>query len=267
MDNILAEIIRHKRQEVNLCKSIVKPKEILRKAKALNRFKPPKSLRKALIEAPGMGLIAEIKKASPSKGILCENFNPEAMARAYTQAGASALSVLTDGRFFGGSLNDFAVVRRTTNLPLLRKEFMIDPYQIFEARAMGADAILLIVAALKREELLRFQEIANELGMEALVEVHDEEEMEIALEIGSTLIGINNRNLKTFQTDINTTIRLADKALAQGVTLVSESGIKTSDEVACLKTEGIHGILVGEALVTAPSLEEEVKGLLAKVVS
>ena len=160
-------------------------------------------------------VIAEVKKASPSKGLIRPDFDPESIARAYEAAGASAISVLTDEKFFQGSLDYLVTVKKTVSLPVLRKDFIISEYQIFEARAAGADAILLIVAALDRERLAALMQRAGELGMQCLVEVHDEREMEIALDVGATLIGINNRNLQTFEVSLETTARLLPMAQAQ----------------------------------------------------
>lgn len=193
-------------------------------------------------------LIAEVKKASPSKGIIRPDFDPAAIARAYEEAGASAISVLTDEKYFQGSLEDLKAVRRAVSLPILQKDFFVDPYQVCEARAAGADAILLIVAALPAPELREMFVLADQLGMNALVEVHTSEELQVALDMGARIIGINNRDLQTFETKLETTLELAPKVPADRV-LVSESGIFTRADVEKLMSVGVDAVLVGEALM------------------
>jgi indole-3-glycerol phosphate synthase len=195
-------------------------------------------------------LIAEVKHASPSKGVLIEPFDPVAIARDYAAGGAAALSVLTDRAFFKGSLADLVAVRAAVDLPIIRKDFVIDPFQLVEARAAGADAALLIVGILDDGLLREMYALAQSLGLAALVEVHDAEEMERAARLNPTLIGINNRDLRTFKTDLQTTVRLA-KLAPPGVTLVAESGIFTADHVRMMADAGAHAILVGESLITA----------------
>ncbi|HEY1490720.1 MAG TPA: indole-3-glycerol phosphate synthase TrpC, partial [Verrucomicrobiae bacterium] len=201
-----------------------------------------------------IGLIAEVKKASPSAGIICENFDQVKIAREYEAAGASCLSVLTDEKFFQGSLDYLRQIRAAVKLPLLRKDFIIDERQILEAIEWGADAILLIVAILTEEQLAKFHSLATEAGLAVLVEVHDEEELERALKISPALIGVNNRNLKTFKVDLATTERLATKLFSPAASrpsplLVAESGIHTHADVERLKKCGAGAILVGESLV------------------
>jgi indole-3-glycerol phosphate synthase len=193
-------------------------------------------------------VIAEIKRKSPSKGEIRRDFDPVAIARAYTAAGAAAISVLTDEPYFGGSLAVLEAVRAVTPLPLLRKDFVVDAYQIDEARVAGADAILLIVAALSPDELAGFAKHAADLGLEALVEVHDGAEMELALASGVPLIGINNRDLRTFHTDLAVTERLAPRASGRAV-VVAESGIFCPADVQRLARSGARGYLVGESLM------------------
>ncbi|MFA0781738.1 indole-3-glycerol phosphate synthase TrpC [Fervidibacter sacchari] len=206
-------------------------------------------------------LIAELKKASPSKGIFRGDFDAEKILLAYEQSPASALSILTDEKFFLGSLDNLALARRVTTKPLLRKDFIIDPYQLYEARVYGADAVLLIVAALDNAELRDLLNLARELGMDALIEVHTETELERAIEAGAKLIGINNRNLQTFEVDLSTTLRLR-KLIPNSCVVVSESGIETREHVKALEDAGVDAILVGEALIRSDNPKAKAKELL-----
>ena len=210
-----------------------------------------------------MALIAEVKKASPSAGVICPNFDPVRIARAYEAAGANCLSVLTDEKFFQGSLDYLRQIRAAVKLPLLRKDFIIDERQILEAVEWGADAILLIAAILTDEQLARFHALATGAGLAALVEVHDEAELERALKISPALIGVNNRNLKTFKVDLATTERLAE-ILFRGASplLVAESGIHTRADVERLRRCGARAILVGESLVKQGDIGAKVRELL-----
>lgn len=199
-----------------------------------------------------IGLIAEVKKASPSAGILCPDFDAVRIARKYEQAGASCLSILTDEKFFQGSLEYLRAIREAVSLPLLRKDFIIDERQLLEAIEWGADAILLIVAILTEDQLLHFHALANTAGLAALVEVHDEEELDRAVRCGARLIGINNRNLKTFHVDLGTTERLAKRLVdSSRYLLVAESGIHTRADVERVHRAGARAILVGESLMKA----------------
>ena len=205
------------------------------------------------IRKPGrVNIIAEVKRRSPSKGLLCPNFDHIALAKTYTQAGAAAISVLTDSEFFGGHRQYLAEIRQVTPLPLLRKDFIIHPYQIYQSRLLGADAVLLIVAALEDDLLSELYTLTQKLGLTALVEVHDEPELRRTLAVGATLIGINNRNLSTFVTDIDTTFKLRRLIPESGVTVVSESGIKSSTDMVEMSQHQVDAVLVGETLVTAP---------------
>jgi len=195
-------------------------------------------------------VIAEIKKASPSKGVIREDFDPEAIARSYEAGGATCLSVLTDQDFFQGSTEYLKQARAATSLPVIRKDFIIDPYQVYEARAMGADCILLIVAALDDETLLRLIELAHRLGMDVLVEVHDREELLRALNYPVKLLGINNRNLRSFEVSLNTTLELLE-LIPEERTVVTESAIHTPDDVKLMREHGVHAFLVGEAFMRA----------------
>jgi indole-3-glycerol phosphate synthase len=210
-----------------------------------------------------IGLIAEVKKASPSKGVICPDFDPVRIAREYEAAGASCLSVLTDEKFFQGSLDYLRAIRQAVKLPLLRKDFIIDERQILEAIEWGADAILLIVAILDDARLKRFHDLAVEAGLTVLVEVHDEEEMDRALAIGAVLIGVNNRNLKDFVVDLAVTERLAAKVSKEHL-LVAESGIVTRADVDRLKTCGSRAILVGESLMRSGDIGAAVGALIRR---
>ena len=206
-----------------------------------------------------VSLIAEVKKASPSKGVLIENFDPVQLGMIYAENGAVAISVLTDVDFFQGNLAYLQQVRAAVDVPVLRKDFIIDTYQIYEGRAAGADAILLIVAALEDQQMADLYAQILELGMSALVEVHNEAEMERALRLGATLIGVNNRDLKTFDVDLNTTQRLAS-TMPDDVTLVAESGIRDAEDVAHMGQIGAHAVLVGESLVNAQHIGGDLAG-------
>jgi indole-3-glycerol phosphate synthase len=217
----------------------------------------------AALRRPGVSLIAEIKRASPSKGPLCPDLDPVALAGEYERGGASAISVLTDEHFFQGSLEDLRAVRQSVGLPVLRKDFTIDPYQVYQARAAGADAILLIVAALDDEALHLLHRLAAELGLAALVEVHSAAELVRALKVGPAIVGVNNRDLQTFEVSLDTTARLRPLVPA-GVALVSESGVHSRSDVARLETLGVDAILVGEALVRAPDARDKIQELIAR---
>lgn len=212
----------------------------------------------AALHKPTVALIAEVKKASPSKGVLLENFDPLALARNYAANGASAISVLTDETFFQGHLDDLRAVRAAVPVPCLRKEFVIDPYQVYQARAAGADALLLIVMALADAQLRDFIQLIAELGMTALVEVHDEQELARALAAGARVVGVNNRNLKTFAVDLATTQRVA-RLCPPDVTLVAESGITTPADIAQMAAWGAAAVLVGETLVKSSHIDETVR--------
>lgn len=260
---ILTKILAHKAEELARQKSKVPLRELERRAA---RAPDPRDLVPVLRRPPATALIAEVKKASPSRGVLIDPFDHLALARAYIAAGAAAISVLTDVRFFQGSLKYLEAIRQLPAVPpVLRKDFIIDPYQIVEARAYGADAVLLIVAAIASDERLEdMLLLAQHMGMEALVEVHTEVELRRALAIGATVVGVNNRDLHRFETDLETTARLA-RLLPMGRTrpvLVSESGIFTPEHVALVRSYGADAVLVGEALVTAPDIEGQARALV-----
>lgn len=211
---------------------------------------PPRGFLRTLVEAPSVAIIAEAKKASPSKGVIQPDFDPVRIARNYRDGGAHCLSVLTDVDFFQGSLDYIPLVREAVALPVLRKDFIIDPLQIKEARAVGADAILLIAAILDVEQLRDFRLLAESLGMDVLVEVHDERELDDALQAESRLIGINNRNLNDFSVSLETTFRLLPM-IPRGIPVVSESGIATAADMHRLREAGVKAALIGESLMRA----------------
>ncbi len=250
-ENFLTTIIERKRIRLEQVRA-ERPIELVRaQAMEIRSRSQPHLFRSALQSDGKFKVIAEIKRASPSKGVIKEVFEPTEIARAYERGGAAALSVLTEEDYFLGSLDDLRSVRAASSLPILRKDFMIDEYQIFETAAAGADALLLIVAALDDSELSRFREIAEaELGLDALVEVHTAEEMRRAKCAGATLIGVNNRNLSSLEVSLNTSIELAPKAPANAI-LVSESGLRSIDDLKRLQQVGYQGFLIGEALMRA----------------
>jgi indole-3-glycerol phosphate synthase len=254
---ILDEIIHRKRDEVAQLK-LACPAECVQAEATL--APPPRDLVAAL-RAPGVSLIAEAKKASPSKGLIREDFDAVALAREYEAHGAAAISVLTDEHFFQGNLDYLRAVCRNVGLPVLRKDFVLDPYQVYEARAAGADAVLLIVAALDDGDLAALHRLVQQLGMTALVEVHDETELERALKIGPQVVGVNNRNLHTFEVDLETTARLR-ALIPADVVLVSESGVHIRADVARLAAIGADAMLVGEALVRAADVGYKVRQLV-----
>jgi indole-3-glycerol phosphate synthase len=244
--SFLAEILEHKRRELTLARERQPGDALARRARRL--AEAPRGFRRALESGERPRVIAEIKRRSPSRGEIRPDFDAVACARAYASAGAAAISVLTDARYFGGSLELLAQVRDAVSLPLLRKDFIVDAYQVDEARVHGADAVLLIAAALDGSALKGLAAHAEALGLDALVEVHDERELEAALAAGADLIGINNRDLRTFEVDLGVTERLAGK-LPEGCIGVAESGIFTPRDWERLEAAGAHAFLVGEALM------------------
>ena len=250
MSNILEQILATKREEIDLRRTLVPEQQLLDKmADGHTPLGFVSALqRRASEQKPGV--IAEIKKASPSKGVIRADFNPAAIATSYATANATCLSILTDEQYFQGHDDFLREVRQVVTLPLLRKDFTIDAYQVYEARAMGADCILLIVSALKPADLRDLYALAQSVGLDVLIEVHDAEELAIALALGPDLIGINNRNLKTFNTNLETTIDLLSN-IPSDVVVVTESGISTVADVSRMQANNVHCFLVGEAFMRA----------------
>ncbi len=248
--DILQRIIARKREEIAE-RSTHAPLALLEKQAA--DAQAPRGFVASIqrkIAAGDAAVIAEAKKASPSKGLIREDFDPAAIAKSYEKGGAACISVLTDKDYFQGSEAYLQQARAASSLPVIRKDFIVDPYQVFEARAINADCILLIVAALEQPALRQLAALAGELGMDVLVEVHDENEMQRALALKLPLIGVNNRNLRTFDTSLDTTLRLKDMAPDDCV-IVTESGIHTPDDVRLMRDNGVHAFLVGEAFMRA----------------
>ncbi len=251
MTDILTRIVRHKAEEVAARAQRV-PMAVLRERSTAQA--PPRGFLAALenrIRDKRPAVIAEIKKASPSRGVIREDYDPGAIAASYARGGATCLSVLTDEQFFQGADEHLGTARGNCTLPVLRKDFMIDPYQIWESRAIGADCVLLIVAALGDAQLVDLSGLALDLGMDVLVEVHDREELERALALRLPLIGINNRDLRTFETSLDTTLELVGD-MPEDHVVVTESGILRREDVLLMQEHGIHGFLVGEAFMRAP---------------
>ena len=260
--DFLTKIIETKRQEVE------KARKVMPESRLVAKVRPSEDRRSFLAKLavpgpPGANIIAEIKRASPSRGDIRLDLDAERQARSYERAGAAAISVLTDQAFFRARPDDLQKVRGAVNLPVLRKDFIILPYQIYQTAAMGADAVLIIVRALSREMLKDLLDLCRDVGLDALVEVHSEEEMVVATRAGARLIGINNRDLSSFQTDIQTSMRLA-RQIQEGQIAVAESGIHERRQVESLLTAGIWNFLVGESLVRAPDPKVFLRELLGQ---
>jgi indole-3-glycerol phosphate synthase len=258
MPDILTDIFRSKMERVSQAMQRTSLADL--KAAAARRIQT-RSFADALV-ANDINIIAEVKKASPSKGIIREDFDPVAIAHEYANNGAAAISVLTEQDFFQGSLEYLRAIRAAVPMiPLLRKDFIFDPYQVYESAAAGADALLLIVAMLNDETLSELLSLTNEVGLDALVEVHNEAEMKRATAVGAKIIGVNNRDLKTFVTTLDTSVRLATLAPADAL-LISESGIETPMDIEKLQQSGFKAFLIGESLMRAPSPGEALGNLL-----
>jgi indole-3-glycerol phosphate synthase len=254
---ILDKIVADKRGEIKLAKRKM-PLAVLEERIAQQQ---PLNFAGAL-RGNGLKLIAEVKKASPSRGVLCPDFKPVEIAQTYAQNGAAAISVLTEEKHFQGSLEYLAAIREKVNIPLLRKDFIFDEYQIYESVAYGADAILLIAAILEKETLEEFLKLGESLKLGCLVEVHNEDELFQAMLAGAEIIGINNRDLNTFKVDTNTTRRLRMLIPAENI-VVSESGINNKDDIKKMKECRVNAVLVGEALMTAKDIPAKMKELMA----
>jgi indole-3-glycerol phosphate synthase len=253
---ILDKIVKDKKPEVARIRREVPLWALKERAAARKPLDFAASLR-----GEGLKLIAEVKKASPSKGLLCPDFNPVELAQTYERNGAAAISVLTESNYFQGSLDYLESIRRAVNIPLLRKDFIFDEYQVYESAAYGADAVLLITAILEKQKLKSLISLCKELCLSALVEVHNEEELLAAMQSFAEIIGINNRNLDDFKTDIDTTRRLR-LLIPDGHIIVSESGIGTAADIQKIKVCNVNAVLVGEALVTAGNIPAKMKELL-----
>lgn len=251
MNDILAKILDIKKVEIATARQMRSEADMLREAKSRKDLRGFARAIEEKIAQGKPGVIAEVKKASPSKGVIRENFNPVEIATSYAAHGAACLSVLTDVQFFQGSYDYLRQARAACTLPVLRKDFMIDPYQIVHARAIGADCILLIAAALSAQQLREFEAVASELGMDVLVEVHNRAELDIALELNTSLVGINNRNLRSFETSLQTTLDLL-AVVPEGKRVITESGILTTDDVKLMRDNKVDAFLVGEAFMRAP---------------
>ena len=268
--HILEEIVWHKKQEVAKMRQEM---PLIAIQDQLTTAPPVRDFLLALQQSPNQpSLIAEVKKASPSRGLIRSDFDPIAIAQAYERGGASCLSVLTDEKFFSGSFNNLRTIRQHVALPLLCKEFIIDLYQIYLARTVGADAVLLIAAILSDEELQDFVRVIHDLGMKALVEVHTLAELDRVLKLDDIrLVGINNRNLQDFTVDLGITQELLAQRQAQlrsfGITVVSESGLFTKDDLSLVALVGVRAVLVGESLIKQPDIEEAVHTLIQGVSS
>lgn len=256
--NKLEEIVAYKRQQLQQLKA---QQPLARLERMLKECAPRRPLRAGICRPGSLGLIAEIKRSSPSAGAIRAGAQAVEMARVYQQAGAQAISVLTDEKFFQGSLKDLTAVKQKVNLPVLRKDFLLEEYSVVEAAAAGADAVLLIGSLLKRPLLKRMLRLAGDMGLEALVEVHTEPEVAEVLEAGAQLLGINNRDLHSFQVDLATTERLMKRIPSDRVT-VSESGLKSRPDVEYVQSKGVAAVLIGEELMQAADPGRRIKELM-----
>ena len=259
-EDILSRIVRDKMIEVQVAKERRPEKQLIEQAMSMSNRRPFAD--KLAVPGPhGVNIIAEIKRASPSKGIIRAGLDPAQYARKYTAGGAAALSVLTDEKYFKGNADDLAQARRSTLIPVLRKDFIVSAYQIYESCVIGADAVLLIVRILSEQQLRDYLALCGEVGIDALVEVHSEKEFDIAALAGACLIGVNNRDLDTFKTDIMTCIRLAGRFEPQHIG-VAESGIRNRADIEKITAAGIHNFLIGESLVRADNTEGFLENLI-----
>jgi indole-3-glycerol phosphate synthase len=256
---ILEKIIGHKLIEVEESKKALPFSTLVER---VEKTSEPLDFLKAVNPNGSLRIIAEVKHASPSKGIFREDFDPVEIARSYERGGAAALSVLTDEKFFKGSLTYLKDIRQAVDIPLLRKDFTVDPYQVFEARLYGADAILLIAAALEQHTMKELLDLAHSLGLNAIVEVHDDSELDRALDVGSRIIGINNRDLRTFEVDLTVSTRLAGR-IPGDIVVVAESGIGSPEDIGKLRGGGVHVFLIGETFMRAPDPGVELQKLIS----
>ena len=259
---MLDKIVSYKLEQVKEKKAKVSYQSLERNIASLKET--CKNFHSALRQENRVALIGEVKKASPSKGIIRKDFNPIEIATTYTEAGVDAISVITDDKFFMGSLNNLKSIRQVTDLPLLRKDFIVDRYQILEARAGGADAVLLIAAILEKSQLKDYIQLAQDLGISALVEVHSEKELREVLQLPVKIIGINNRNLKTFETDLETTLKLKGLITDKNITVISESGIRGFEDVVRLQENKVNAMLVGETLMQNSDIRLAISSLTGR---
>jgi indole-3-glycerol phosphate synthase len=262
MSTILNEIVAAKKKELEVTRKALPLSDL---EKTISGLPPVRDFRAALQNGPGSSIkiIAEVKKASPSKGILCRDFNPVQIALDYQDCGAAALSVLTETKYFLGSLEYLQKIKESTAIPVLRKDFIFDPYQVHEARARGADAILLIAAMLDCGQLQDLMILCGRLSLCCLLEVHNEKEMETALALDADVIGINNRDLNTFKTDISTTLRLI-RLIPEGKTVISESGIARREDIVTLRDAGVDAFLIGETFMKETKPGDKLKELISE---
>ncbi|MDE6595956.1 MAG: indole-3-glycerol phosphate synthase TrpC [Oscillospiraceae bacterium] len=257
---ILDDIAEKRKEQLARDMAAITLTEVRAAAEEAAKTDTGRSFKNALTSLPSPAIIAEVKKASPSKGIISEDFRPAEQAEAYQKAGAAAVSCLTEEYYFKGSAEYFKAVRKVIDIPMIRKDFIIDPYQIYEAKAMGADAILLIAAILDTEQMKEYREIAENLKMDVLAESHNEEELTSVINAGCTIFGINNRNLKDFSVTLDTTKRLAG-LVPNGSIIVAESGIKTAEDMKFLADCGANAVLIGETLMRSPDKKEMLANL------
>jgi len=253
--NFLKEIIKHRRESIEASKRKFSEEKIVSSISPLKNFPFKRAISK-----PGLNLIAEIKKASPSKGVICKDFSPVRIALDYKKAKADCLSVLTEDRYFLGNINFIREIKKKVNLPILRKDFIIDKYQIFETLYFGADSILLITKILSLKKIKEFLKISKKIGLDCVLEVNDREDLKIALRTDIEIIGINNRDLSNFKVDLNTTKRLFPLIPKDKIT-ISESGVRTKSEINFLKDLGVNAVLIGEVLLKSKNIFEKIKNL------
>ncbi len=259
---ILQEIIEYKKKEVLNQKKSCNIEELKNSIKELPAAKSFCKVLKEHKQKEKIAVIAEIKKASPSKGMIRENFDHIQIAKIYEKIGVSAISVLTDEKFFQGKIEYLTDIRKISNKPLLRKDFIIDEFQIYQTRSIGADIILLIAAALDEKQLKDYFDLSKELGLDVLLETHNKKEMNAAIKTGAKIIGINNRNLKTFDVNLQNTVDLIKEQNIDNIFIISESGIKTGDDIKFLKKQGVCGVLVGESLMKKENIEKAFLNLI-----
>jgi indole-3-glycerol phosphate synthase len=258
---MLDDIVMSKLREIEDAKALLPLEDLKDRVRS---YLAERDFRRALTRSGKLSLIAELKRKSPSKGMLRERFDPVSLAQTLAGAGAAALSVLTDEFYFGGHLDFLRDAKQFTEVPALRKDFIVDPYQVYQAAVYGADAVLLIVRVLTQERLIECMQAADSLKIEPLVEVHSEDELRLALGAGASVIGINHRDLKTFQMDPTLSERLIPK-IPSGQVIVAESGLQTNEDVRRMSTLGVHAVLIGEALMTTPDPATKIRELFAGV--